>query len=57
MAADHKISMNQLCAHAGLSATNINHKLQRNSLYFTDVDKLLATLNYHLEIKPEGQEK
>jgi hypothetical protein len=49
--------MNQLCYNAGLSATNINHKLQRDSLYYTDVEKILAAINYHLEIKPEGQEK
>ena len=53
MAADNDISMNQLCAKSGLSATNINHKLQRNSLYFTDVEKLLASIGYHFEIIPD----
>ena len=51
MAADNNISMNQLCVKSGLSATNINHKLQRDSLYFSDVEKLLTSIGYHLEIK------
>jgi hypothetical protein len=46
--------MNQLCYNAGLSATNINHKLQRDSLYFSDVEKLLDAINYHLEIVPNN---
>lgn len=53
MAEDNNISMNKLSAESGLSASNINHKLKRNSLYFSDVEKLLASIGYHLEIIPD----
>ena len=57
LAIDNNISMNQLCYNAGLSATNINHKLQRDSLYFSDVEKLLASIGYHLKIIPDEPQK
>ena len=50
LALDQNMSINQLCDNVGLSPQNMVQKFRRNSLYYTDVIKLLDGLGYQFQI-------
>lgn len=50
LAADQNMSINQLCDNVGLSPQNMVQKFKRDSLYYTDVIKLLDGLGYQFQI-------
>ena len=54
LAKERGTSLNQLCPKVGLAPSNINNKINRGTLYFLDVEKLLSAINYHIEILPNN---
>lgn len=53
LAESQDISLNKVCQAANLSQQNISKKGRNNTLYYTDIVKLLSALHYHIEIKPD----
>jgi hypothetical protein len=49
------ISLYAAICKAGYNPHNIYNKFSRGNIYFSDVEKLLASIGYHLEIKPNKQ--
>lgn len=43
-------SISEVCRRADLNKSNIFHKVSRNSLYFSDVKKMLNALGYEIKI-------
>jgi hypothetical protein len=43
-------SISEVCRRADLNKSNIFHKVSRDSLYYTDVEKMLNALGYKIKI-------
>lgn len=50
LAEDNNTNMAQMCKASNLSHSNIVHKIERNSLYYSDIEKLLDSIGYKLKI-------
>jgi hypothetical protein len=48
------IGLYAACYSVGLNPQNVSNKFSKGTLYFSDVEKLLSAINYHVEILPNN---